>query len=1223
MYTRILSTLSRNFLFCLIVVITILSYWVPIYAQSSIDASSNTSSFSVLDATEFSVRIVTSSSSGNGTLLKFVIKNLPTAGISAVSLRVTGPNGFNYLIPNLTIEAIPNIDGTFSHKPQVNPAGKGIELVVGLQKCEISISIDHYSGGTNEVWSIALWNLNPSGETAGTLDTTPGQVGQFTDIYLKPEVNAGPDFTIIEGTAQAINAALIKPHRHFNIATKTWDNGIIYTWSSTDFNPQNSLVTTYTAPVSNITPYAYTLKATAGLLEASDELSITIYQNNTDIDKIIRDALEYLTRQQKGEGFWVSPHDGNANANVGLTAMAAWCFLKYGIDETNSTYRAVKWAIQWIKSQQDTTEYFISNNIGTRVYDTALAILALMATNNKNENKYTDIIQKACRYLISWQNDKDLDAVFTEEHFLYGGWGYGTPSKIHADLSNTQFVLLALHYAEENNFYTIPTSDSLWEKAFTFVTRCQNRKGSNPDYAFGNDGGFGYQPHPEKNAHSYAYSYGSMTTAGLWGLACCRSKVNKTNTIPAQESHGWSWVEHNYTVKINPFFGNKTKYYYLFGMTRAALLCNRDLIGSYSWKKDISDELIKCYNDSLWNVNNKWHPDEKGLIGFCWALLALEDTQNPPSGSKLVIKVASPVDLHVYDQKNNHVGINYHTGVTEIQIPGALYSGAGAHPQVIEIPDLISGTYTINLVGTGEGEFTLTIDGFLNEKNIFSDISTGRITSKEVFKAQATVSRIVGPLTIDTTPANRVVSGLECSSVREKIYLKWNKIEKAEGYKIYYDSDFPGMPYNGGADGDGAVEGKSSIDVGNNTTFQLTGLNTNKKYYIVVTYYADSSECSFSHEVQCIPSGIYEAEAMENRKSWYGSPCPDGWRLTHQNQPVHQEIHILSPIDCYFTIRAKAEIAGHAAPWLGVTLGDIFNGYCEVSSTEWKEYSFLIKNLPAGTHQLALSFLNDYWNKYQGDRNLLLDEIIIEQYSGQTIDTSYVFEAEDMKESYIDNFQSGDYMVLHKPYSYLQHEFYFEQPELTFIIYAKGDSIKGGWPQMDFQLDGQTKASFLVNSDVPQQYSVQLRDITPGKHQIKISYNYTSYTYLRKLYIDKMEIINNKGNLLKPKPAIEADENSNISLPETFRLEQNFPNPFNPDTQIKYQLPIDTHVTIRVFNTLGQEIKLLVDEDKKAGFYTLNWNGLNNFGNPVGSGIYLYMIQADKYYNIKKMVFIK
>jgi len=78
-----------------------------------------------------------------------------------------------------------------------------------------------------------------------------------------------------------------------------------------------------------------------------------------------------------------------------------------------------------------------------------------------------------------------------------------------------------------------------------------------------------------------------------------------------------------------------------------------------------------------------------------------------------------------------------------------------------------------------------------------------------------------------------------------------------------------------------------------------------------------------------------------------------------------------------------------------------------------------------------------------------------------------------------------------------------------------------------------------------------------------------------------------------------------------FALRQNFPNPFNPRTTIQYQLPEDTRVVLKVFDLHGREVKTLVDGGQARGSKSIVWNGTDNTGREVGSGVYIYKIQTD------------
>jgi hypothetical protein len=92
----------------------------------------------------------------------------------------------------------------------------------------------------------------------------------------------------------------------------------------------------------------------------------------------------------------------------------------------------------------------------------------------------------------------------------------------------------------------------------------------------------------------------------------------------------------------------------------------------------------------------------------------------------------------------------------------------------------------------------------------------------------------------------------------------------------------------------------------------------------------------------------------------------------------------------------------------------------------------------------------------------------------------------------------------------------------------------------------------------------------------------------------------------------------NISLPKEYSLSQNYPNPFNPSTVIEYSVPKSGNVEIKVFNTIGEEVTLIMNEYKEAGNYSVNFNAA-----ALSSGIYFYQLKSGNFSSIKKMILIK
>jgi uncharacterized protein (TIGR02145 family) len=98
---------------------------------------------------------------------------------------------------------------------------------------------------------------------------------------------------------------------------------------------------------------------------------------------------------------------------------------------------------------------------------------------------------------------------------------------------------------------------------------------------------------------------------------------------------------------------------------------------------------------------------------------------------------------------------------------------------------------------------------------------------------------------------------------------------------------------------------------------------------------------------------------------------------------------------------------------------------------------------------------------------------------------------------------------------------------------------------------------------------------------------------------------------------------NNLALPNDFQLVQNYPNPFNPTTSIEYNLSARSQVKLEIFNILGQKIRTLENQIKPAGSYKIEWNGTDDAGKTVTSGIYTYRFTAGDVVQIKQMSLIK
>ncbi|QQS35301.1 MAG: T9SS type A sorting domain-containing protein [Ignavibacteriales bacterium] len=98
---------------------------------------------------------------------------------------------------------------------------------------------------------------------------------------------------------------------------------------------------------------------------------------------------------------------------------------------------------------------------------------------------------------------------------------------------------------------------------------------------------------------------------------------------------------------------------------------------------------------------------------------------------------------------------------------------------------------------------------------------------------------------------------------------------------------------------------------------------------------------------------------------------------------------------------------------------------------------------------------------------------------------------------------------------------------------------------------------------------------------------------------------------------------SAVEVPENYMLDQNYPNPFNPTTTIKFGVPTAGEVVVKIYDILGQEVKLLFAGQVEAGNYSIHWDGVNNFGQQLSSGTYIYQMTAGDFVQTKKMILLK
>ena len=112
------------------------------------------------------------------------------------------------------------------------------------------------------------------------------------------------------------------------------------------------------------------------------------------------------------------------------------------------------------------------------------------------------------------------------------------------------------------------------------------------------------------------------------------------------------------------------------------------------------------------------------------------------------------------------------------------------------------------------------------------------------------------------------------------------------------------------------------------------------------------------------------------------------------------------------------------------------------------------------------------------------------------------------------------------------------------------------------------------------------------------------------------------GDFLGP-CSVSKEMNGMTQVPGQFRVGPNYPNPFNPSTTISYQLTAVSFVSLKVYDPLGREVATLVNEMKEPGSYEVVWDGTNQSGASVTSGVYFYRLTAGPFSQMRKMILMK
>ena len=351
--------------------------------------------------------------------------------------------------------------------------------------------------------------------------------------------------------------------------------------------------------------------------------------------------------------------------------------------------------------------------------------------------------------------------------------------------------------------------------------------------------------------------------------------------------------------------------------------------------------------------------------------------------------------------------------------------------------------------------------------------------------------------------------------------------------------------------------------------------------------------------------------AIENQTNTIQNNLSSGWFMTS----VHELSHMWfgDMITC--------------ANWHHGWLNEGFASYCEALYTEhtsgfnaYKNYMSYFRYTSGGTVYINdISdpfgiFINIIYEKgawvLHMLRGILGDETFFNALSAYSADPRFRYDhaaTEDFKE--VCETVSGtdlDYFFDEWIYDeyYPQYTYYYFQDEITHQLTLQLNQIQGmnGWREV-FKMPVKIRINLTDGSDTL---------ITVMNDRADSSYSFSLSGSVSSIQIDPDNWI------LKTATMITSVERKEEKLPAAFKLESNYPNPFNPTTNIEYRLPSSEFVTLKIYDVLGNEVAVLIHEEKPAGSYKVKFDGSN-----LPSGVYFYRLRAGKYSDTKKLILMK
>ena len=314
-------------------------------------------------------------------------------------------------------------------------------------------------------------------------------------------------------------------------------------------------------------------------------------------------------------------------------------------------------------------------------------------------------------------------------------------------------------------------------------------------------------------------------------------------------------------------------------------------------------------------------------------------------------------------------------------------------------------------------------------------------------------------------------------------------------------------------------------------------------------------------------------------------------------------------------------------PGMGQYGWNLYHCYRNLTSTTWSSpYQILNYSADPGVNtidmgvtsndSLHIVYNGEYYKEYTGSWENSYDYSIGNENYNQKISANindvYVIWIQNEDETYTLMLKQRDYVPL--------------APQNLYVDFSVGDHPTVHW---DANREADLKG-YHVYRAIPQISENKRLTTNPITATYYVDYDYlegeTYLAYYSAKAVDQYDNLSSSSNVdgvwVMPTKQDYLIQNETLR-PTQFELQQNYPNPFNPSTTISFGLPENINVRLDILDISGRKIRTLIDASKEAGTYQVVWNGQDDYGKSVASGVYVYRIQAGDFVQSKKLLFMK